>query len=68
MKVGDKVKFFEWDENLRNAKYDPNAKYGIGTIVNINFEWAGYDLDIQADDGRILNLNEIIHSVEVIEK
>lgn len=67
LKVGDKVSFFEWDDSLRNASLDPNAKYRTGVIVEVGAHYAGYNLIIKSDDGRILDLHEAIHNVEIIK-
>lgn len=66
MKPGDRVQFFEWDDSLRIAKLDPNAKHGKGVILDVLYHYAGYCVRIQTDDGRILDLHEVIHSIEVI--
>lgn len=67
MKPGDRVRFLEWDDSLRNVKLDPDAKQGEGIILEILFHYAGYEVRIQTDDSRILDLHEAIHNVEVIE-
>jgi hypothetical protein len=67
MKIGDKVSFLEWNSSLGNVKFDPNAKHGIGFIEEILFHYAGYELRIKSDDGRILDLHEFVHDIKVIE-